>query len=93
MKKTLIPNTSVQVPSTALKTADLNPYRSIAVDVLMSEGTVGHKSGGYIGVNMLYGDGSVSFRRDESLEEFYRKGGALYQDASLYREILRNLEN
>ena len=80
-------------PAPALKLADMNPALSVALDVMQARDKFGHKSSSYIGVNMLYGDGSVSFRRDESLEEFYRKGGELYQDASLYREILRNLEN
>ena len=46
------------------KLANTNPSLSMAVDVMQAENGFGHKSSSYIGINMLYGDGSVSFRRE-----------------------------
>ena len=81
-------------PVAALKMADMAPSLSMSLDVLQSESRVGHKSGSYIGVNMLFGDGSVSFRRSEELTEYYRTGNSLMAEGpKFYREMLKNLEN
>ena len=85
----------MEYPDAAVKMADMDPSLSIALDVMQSiNNGFGHRNASYIGVNMLYGDGSVSFRRDESLTDHYRQHNDLmHQRDGTYRAILRNLEN
>ena len=59
------PNDPAQSPTSypvPVKTTDIDPRKSASADVLQTFGLINHKSGGQpSGINVLYGDGSVSY--------------------------------
>ena len=51
-------------PNQAYKYSDMNPSLSVVMDLLKGR-NLAHKSGSYTGSNLLFGDGSVVFSRDD----------------------------
>jgi prepilin-type processing-associated H-X9-DG protein len=85
-----------QFPDAAYKHSNMDPSLSIVLDLLNSPSQLAHKVGSYTGCNILYGDGSVLFRRSSELRANYGTGGSgnLIDggNAIKWREILKALE-
>ena len=81
-----------QFPNQAYKYSNMDPSRSVVLDLLKGLDTMAHRSGNYMGVNILYGDGSVIFQRDT--DNVIKEGGDLIdtQDGVAWRTALRALE-
>lgn len=82
-------------PNAAYKLANANPNLSMVMDLLSGD-NMSHRIGGYVGVNILYGGGNVSFVRDK--DNVIIKGGDgngnyMGMDyAYSFRETIRALE-
>jgi len=87
-----------QFPDAAYKHSDMDPSLSVVLDLLNSPSQLAHKAGSYTGCNILYGDGSVLFRRNSELTANYGIGGSGNlidggaANAIKWREILKTLE-
>ena len=82
-------------PDAAYKQSQADPSRSVMVDVLGNNTSMAHKSGSYTGCNMLYGDASVLFRRNDKLTKHYsfnNNGNYLFTQPLQWREMLGDLE-
>ena len=84
-------------PNAAYKYSQMDPSLSVVLDLLNDAERLAHKSGAYTGANMLYGDGSVEFRKSESLSKFYSSSNttginSLLRGHVLWREVLQDLE-
>lgn len=84
-------STMSEFPDAAYKMSELNANRSIMLDLLNGE-NMSHRMGGYVGTNILYGGGSVVFRKDEN--NIIKNGGNLIDigRAREWRSVIRALE-
>ncbi|MCE5185233.1 MAG: prepilin-type N-terminal cleavage/methylation domain-containing protein [Planctomycetaceae bacterium] len=81
-----------QFPGIAKKLSECHASRSICLDVLQARERMSHRRGGYAGANMLYSDGSVSFRQDSEALSERNYGGDPMNDPELWRTIVQELE-
>ena len=79
-------------PAAAKRLSETHPSRSMCLDVTQNSDRVSHKRSGYMGVNMLYSDGRVDFRQDQSLNQIYADNRDPMEDAPLWREVIQALE-
>ena len=79
-----------QFPDQAYKYSKMDPTLSVALDLLMGK-QLAHKSGSYTGSNLLFGDGSVEFKRDD--ENVLTNESLIGNtDPTKWRKALRALE-
>lgn len=79
-------------PAIAKRLSETHPSRSLCLDVTQSPDRASHRRGGYVGVNMLYSDGSVTFQRDPLLAKVYAENRDPMEDPLLWREVIEALE-
>ena len=77
----------------AKKASDIDPRRSMALDVLQSVRLLNHNRSKYTGVNLLLGDGSVRWATDVELWNLQDEGISAMSDRRLWREVIQFLEN
>ena len=78
-------------PDVAFKYSKMDPSCSVVMDLLKG-GWMAHRSSSYVGVNILYGDGSVIFKRDE--DNVIKDSGNLINNgnAERFRFVIKALE-
>ena len=90
--------TGILWPAVSVKLSNTDPSKSMLRDLLQDRdtGKLAHRSGTSSGVNMLYGDGSVMFRKADLLESYYAgrsnfTGSPLW-DIDPFRQMVKALE-
>ena len=88
-KKHIAGGVMAQFPDQAYKYSKMDPTLSVALDLLMGS-RLAHRVGSYTGSNVLFGDGSVEFKRDN--ENVLNENLIGNADPTLWRIALRVLE-
>ncbi len=79
-------------PAPTHRLSQTHPNYSMCLDVLQHPDRLSHKRGNYMGVNMLYADGSVQFRTNPNLLNLSTYTVDPMEDITLWREMIRALE-
>ena len=84
---------SQEFPATTNKLIQAAAGKSMCLDVLQAEERWSHRRGNYAGVNMLYSDGSVDFRRNpEVLSTSADMSSDPMEDFAGFRTMIQELE-
>lgn len=79
-------------PAPTNKLSQTHPDLSMCLDILQAPQRLSHKRGNYMGVNMLYSDGSVLFRHNSDLLNLSDYTIDPMEDILLWRSMIRTLE-